>query len=98
MIPKKINPNLNTLFSTFSDQLNQKHPLYLLADKIEWQRFNDAFTTLYSKSKGRPAKPIRLMCGLLILKHIRNISDESVVEQWAEGSETPSNCLSEGSL
>ncbi|MGY4384648.1 hypothetical protein ACVWYN_001674 [Pedobacter sp. UYP24] len=33
---------------------------------------------------GRPAKPIRLMVGLLILKHIRNISDESVVEQWSE--------------
>jgi IS5 family transposase len=26
------------------------------------------------------------MVGLLILKHIRNVSDESVVEQWAENS------------
>lgn len=24
------------------------------------------------------------MVGLLILKHIRNVSDESVVEQWSE--------------
>ena len=24
------------------------------------------------------------MAGLLILKHLRNVSDESVVEQWAE--------------
>lgn len=35
---------------------------------------------------GRPAKPIRLMVGLILLKHIRNISDESVVEQWQENS------------
>lgn len=34
----------------------------------------------------RPAKPIRLMCGLLILKHLRSISDESVVEQWNENA------------
>lgn len=39
---------------------------------------------LYSQDKGRPAKPIRLMVGLLMLKHLRNVSDESVVEQWSE--------------
>jgi len=39
---------------------------------------------LYCSDNGRPAKPIRLMVGLLILKHLRNISDESVVEQWSE--------------
>jgi transposase, IS5 family len=38
---------------------------------------------LYS-DEGRPAEPIRLMVSLLILKHIRNISDESMVEQWFE--------------
>lgn len=26
------------------------------------------------------------MCGLLILKHLRNLSDESVVEQWSESA------------
>ena len=26
------------------------------------------------------------MCGLLILKHLRNLSDESVVEQWRENA------------
>ncbi len=33
---------------------------------------------------GAPAKPIRLMVSLLILKQLRNLSDESVVEQWRE--------------
>lgn len=26
------------------------------------------------------------MCGLLILKHLRNVSDESIVEQWSENA------------
>lgn len=80
----KKNINQNNLFFNFEDTLNQKHPLFILANKIHWQVFEDEFSPLYSKNKGRPAKPIRLMVGLLMLKHIRNISDESVVEQWSE--------------
>lgn len=75
-----------SLFSSLTDQLSHTHPLYLLADKINWRRFEEAFTPLYSSVNGRPAKPIRLMCGLLILKHVRNLSDESVVEQWSENA------------
>lgn len=75
-----------SLFSSLADQLNQKHPLYILADKISWSRFEEAFTPLYCADNGRPGKPIRLMCGLLILKHVRNLSDESVVEQWSENA------------
>ena len=36
-----------SLFSSLADQLNQKHPLYLLADKIDWHRFEEAFSPLY---------------------------------------------------
>ncbi|KXK40358.1 MAG: transposase IS4 family protein [Bacteroidetes bacterium OLB9] len=57
------------------------HPLFVLANKMDWSVFEKAFLPLYSQNNGRPAKPIRLMVGLLILKHIRNVSDESVVEQ-----------------
>ena len=66
--------------------LNQSHPLYKLADKIDWVKFDTAFASLYSQNNGGSAKPIRLMCGLLILKHLRNLSDESVVEQWSENA------------
>lgn len=72
--------------STFKEQLNHKHPLYLLAEKIHWQIFEEAFAKHYRKDFGRPAKPIRLMVSLLILKHVRNLSDESVVEQWSENA------------
>ena len=75
-----------SLFSSLSDMLNQSHPLYKLADKIDWAKFDTAFAPLYCQNNGRPAKPIRLMCGLLILKHLRNLSDESLVEQWSENA------------
>ena len=33
---------------------------------------------------GAPTKPIRLMVSLLIIKSLRNLSDENLIEQWAE--------------
>ena len=66
--------------------LNQSHPLYKPADKIDWSKFDTSFAPLYCHNNGHPAKPIRLMCGLLILKHLRNLSDEAVVEQWSENA------------
>ena len=36
------------------------------------------------KKMGAPAKPIRLMVSLLIIKSLRNLSDENLIEQWAE--------------
>jgi len=78
--------NQTSLFSAFEDTLNQKHPLYILAGKIDWNIFEQAFSPLYCQDNGRPAKPIRLMVGLLMLKHVRNVSDESVVEQWSENN------------
>ncbi|WP_418892750.1 IS5 family transposase [Limibacterium fermenti] len=79
-------PSSRSLFSSLDDLLNQQHPLHKLSGKINWAVFETAFTPLYCSDNGRPAKPIRLMCGLLILKHLRNISDESVVEQWSENA------------
>ena len=83
MLAKKQSPSQLGFYSTFEEQLSHQHPLYILANKIDWNIFEDAFAKLYSE-EGRPGKPIRLMVSLLMLKHVRNISDESVVEQWAE--------------
>lgn len=70
-------------YSTFEEQLSRQHPLYILATRIQWNVFEEAFKKHYA-DEGRPAKPIRLMVALLMLKHIRNLSDESVVGQWME--------------
>lgn len=81
----KNSTSLPLMYSTLGDMLNNRHPLFQLANTINWTLFEESFSKLYSK-KGRPCKPIRLMCGLLILKHLRNVSDESIVEQWSENA------------
>ncbi len=61
--------------------LDSNDPLVALADTINWEAFDDSFEKYYSDN-GRPAKPIRLMVGLLILKQLENLSDENAVLQW----------------
>jgi len=74
---------LNLYKQRLVDQLNPKNPLYRLAERIPWDVFEEEFADLYS-TKGRSAHPIRLMVGLLILKQLRNLSDEGLVERWVE--------------
>ena len=75
-----------SMFSSLEDMLSHQHPLFQLSNKINWESFENAFSPLYCSNNGRPAHPIRLMCGLLILKHLRNVSDEMVVSQWSENA------------
>ena len=84
MRPKPAN-NQNLLFSARLEQiLNPNHPLFKLADAIDWTEFEEAFGKLYDPGQGRPAKPIRLMVGLHYLKHAFDLSDEDVVARWIE--------------
>ena len=85
MIKKVQNSSqLNFLLPGLAEQLQKQHPLYQLALATHWDFFNKEFSKFYRDDFGRPSLPIRLMVSLLILKHVRNLSDESVVEQWAE--------------
>jgi IS5 family transposase len=63
--------------------LNPKMPLYKLADTIPWQEIEAELSPLYTDF-GRPAKPIRLMVGLNLLKHMFNLGDETVIKGWVE--------------
>lgn len=86
MLKERQNIPQMTFMNTFEEQLTHKHPLYILANQIDWEKFATEFSKHYNEKMGRPAKSIRLMVGLIILKHIRNLSDESVVEQFQENS------------
>ena len=71
----------NLFYSPLSDMLDMNDPLIALSNAIDWEIFENEFSQFYSKD-GSPAKPIRLMVGLLILKQLENLSDESIVIQW----------------
>ena len=70
------------LLPDLASQLDPCQALYCLAMAIDWKSFEDAFGPLYS-AEGRPALPIRRMVGLLMLKHLQNLSDERVVDFWS---------------
>ena len=50
---------------------------------IAWDELEAHFENLYYQT-GRPAKPIRLMLSLLILKQLYNLSDEAIVKRSGE--------------
>jgi IS5 family transposase len=64
--------------------VSHEHPLYRLAEAIDWTRFESELGPLYAEAVGRPGLPTRLMVGLHYLKYLFDESDESVVEKWVE--------------
>ncbi len=82
MIGKSPNQNQKNLFQPLlKDFINLDHELVLLSDKMDWDYFEKEFSPLYSGT-GTPAKPIRLMAGLLILKQIFDYGDETLMPEW----------------
>lgn len=78
------NQQQKSLFTTdLIDCLNPNNRLYQLAQRLPWLEIEKDFESYYS-NMGQPAKPIRLMVGLLMLKQLENLSDEVVVERWCE--------------
>jgi len=75
----------NDLFRPQLDQIiNLHHPLVGLAQEIDWEFLARRFGAVCSAGPGQPALPTRLMAGLLILKHMHNLSDEALCERWVE--------------
>ena len=82
MLPKSSPITTPGLFTPLLREMVDSHdPLIALADAIDWSFIEGQLADAYA-SKGSPAKPIRLMVGLLLLKQIENLSDENVVVQW----------------
>lgn len=73
------------LFRARLDQiLDHGHPLFKLANQIDWSIFENEFGATYDQKMGRPAIPIRVMVALHYLKYTFNLSDEQTVETFVE--------------
>ncbi len=82
--PKPTSSQLDLFQARFEQLLDLEHPLIVLANQIDWARFDVALADCLCEDNGAPAKDIRLVVGLLYLKHAFNESDESLVERWVE--------------
>ena len=82
MLGKSSSQNQQDLFRPLLKEfINLNHELALLADKIDWSYFEKELAKYYSNT-GKPAMPIRLMVGSLMLKRIYNLGDETLCEAW----------------
>lgn len=81
----KINktPQLNIFEIPLKNFINLKHELCILASEIDWDLIEKEFCVYYTDF-GRPSIPIRKIVGLILLRRIYNLSDESVIERWIE--------------
>ena len=69
------NPAISTFF--------RKVHFYQLNERINWSVIEEDFKKLYSLT-GRPAKPVRLMVSLLLLKQLEDLSDEQGIRRWVD--------------
>lgn len=85
MKPRPIRQDQDLLFkSRLSEQLNPEHELLRLAKAIPWEQLELEFSPLFTAGSGYPPIAIRLACGLMILQHMFDMSDERVVTAWVE--------------
>jgi len=84
MKPRIRTPQCELFGARLSELLNPEHPLYVLAERIDWSVFDASIDACYAEEIGRPGVNTRLMVGLLYLKHAYDESDESVVARWVE--------------
>ncbi len=84
MVGKQDNtPQLRIFDTPIERFINLDHELCVLSKQIDWYLVEADFSVYYSDF-GRPSVPIRKMVGLLLLKHIYNLSDEALIDRWIE--------------
>ena len=79
----KKDAQINLFRVLLSRLVNEDHELCKLASEIDWLGLEADLSVYYSEN-GRPSIPIRTMVGMLYLKNMFNLSDESVVARWIE--------------
>jgi transposase, IS5 family len=76
-------PQLEMYKTVLASFINPEHELCLLAKKINWDDLEKEFAPLYGEV-GRPSIPIRTIVGLLLLKQIYDLGDETVMDRYID--------------
>ena len=85
MKPRRTNNSQSRLFEQrLSEQLNPNHELLILADFIDWDLLETKLGDHFANEAGTPAKPVRLVIGIMLLQQMHKVSDESIVYKWVE--------------
>ena len=72
--------------------INPEHELGILSQQKDWQESEHEFSSLYSHTD-QPGVPIRTMVGLLLLKRIYNLGNETVMVQCIQNPYFQDFCI-----
>ncbi len=82
MLGKLPDQNQRELFrSMLVGIIDMNHELVHLTQAIGWSYFEKEFCGLYP-DVGQKSVPIRLMVGCSLLKHLKNLGDETLAKAW----------------
>ena len=65
-------------------QLDEKNEWVVLADSIDWDRWEREYAKKFESPKGNPAKPLRMALGALLVQKRKGLSDRKLVKEIEE--------------
>lgn len=71
----------SSFHSLLYNKIPENHILKQIKKVVDFSFINELLKDTYCQNFGRPAKEPELMCKLLFLEHIYNLSDEKVIEE-----------------
>jgi IS5 family transposase len=84
MAKPRDNRQKDLLRPALAEIIDLGHPLARLAGEIDWGFLDRRFAGVCTAGGGHPPLPTRLVAGLLILKHLHDLSDEALCARWVE--------------
>jgi len=82
-VPEKV-PEFEKFDMVFGGKLNRQNRWVILADLIPWDEVEAKYSKLFVTNNGRPALPVRVALGALIIKEKSKLPDEELVEYIRE--------------
>ena len=81
-------PDRQISFTDFNQscgmQLDQNNEWVVLADSIDWSRWEDDYAKNFSSPKGNPAKSFQMVLGALLIQKKKGLSDRKLVKEITE--------------
>ncbi len=76
----------------FGGSLDKENRWLKLAEAVPWEEMENTYRRFFSADSGRPATDARLVCGLLIVKHVEKFSDQRTLNELAENPYVQAFC------
>lgn len=78
-----LRPRINqfSFYSELYSKIQGDNILKTIDSVVDFSFINDLLEDSYCKNFGRPAKEPEMMCKLLILQYLYNLSDKRVIEE-----------------